>query len=171
MKLPGGVKGPVLFFMLTLICDSREQRVLEFKEGVFGDIIHKGLPVGDYAAQVDGQMIPLVYERKGINDLFCTMASSNYERFKREMARAKELNVKLVLLIEGSMRQVDKGNDRSQFDGDAMLKKLATLYLKYDLEYHFCVDRREMARRIEDTFSAVDRLWKKGGNIECIKMR
>ena len=38
-----------------------------------------------------------------------------------------------------------------------MMKKVVTLYVKYDLEYVFCESRRVMARRIADTFAAVER--------------
>jgi hypothetical protein len=55
---------------------------------------------------------------------------------------------------------VAKGYKHSTFDGESMLKKLATLHIKYDLEYHYFNDRREMARFIEETFSAVERNWK-----------
>lgn len=147
--------------MLKLICDSREQKCLEFRAGVFDEIIRGTLNVGDYGAEVGESRIPIVFERKSLGDLFSTLGSSEYERFRREMHRATESNTKLVLLIEGTMRDVASGYERSTFDGDSMLKKLATLYVKYDLEYHFCCDRRVMSRRIEDTFQAVERLWKK----------
>lgn len=147
--------------MMRLICDTREQRVLDFRPGVFDEIIRSTLSVGDYGAEINDARAPLAFERKGLGDLFSTLGSSEYDRFKREMQRAKDSGIKLVLLIEGTMREVADGYERSTFDGDSMLKKLATLYVKYDLEYHFCCDRRVMARRIEDTFQAVERLWKK----------
>lgn len=146
--------------MLRLLYDSREQLPLDFRDGVFDEVQRATLSVGDYACEVDGGRVPIYFERKGFVDLFNTM-SGNYDRFKAELRRAASLNIKLVLLIEGSMREVAKGHEHCQFSGDAMLKKLATMYLKYDLEYHFCVDRREMSRRIEDTFESVARLWKR----------
>ena len=146
---------------LVLIIDSREQAPLIFREGVFEKSIVRALPVGDYGCEVNGKLIPIIGERKSLQDLFSTLGSKNYERFRREIHKAKELNIKLVLLIEGTMREVAVGYERSTFDGNSMLKKLAMLYVKYDLEYHFCSDRREMSRRIEDTFEAVQRWWKK----------
>ena len=114
------------------------------------------LAYGDYTAIVHGKPCPIVFERKGISDLFGTM-TSGYERFKKEMARAKESEMKLVLIIEGSYSDVWNGIAHSQFSGESMMKKLATLYTKYDLEYIFCENRRVMARRITDTFSAIER--------------
>lgn len=147
--------------MLKLLVDTREQKPLEFRERIFGEIIRSTLSVGDYGAEIDGSRVPIYFERKGLSDLFGTLGTSEYQRFKREMFRAVESNSKLILLIEGTMREVAVGYERSTFDGESMLKKLATLYVKYDLEYHFCCDRRVMSRRIEDTFQAVERLWKK----------
>lgn len=142
--------------MLKLKIDSREQAPLEFKTGAFDEVVVEGLPIGDYWAEIDGIEVPICFERKAMGDLYGTM-THGYERFKREMERAQKHGVKLVLLIEGSMREVAAGYAHSKFTGDAMLKKLAMLYVRYDLEYVFCNDRREMARRIEETFQAIKR--------------
>lgn len=140
-----------------MVQDSREQLELDFSsiEGV--EKVEKVcLAYGDYTAIVHGKPVPLIFERKGFSDLWGTM-TSGYERFKREMERAKEDNVKLILIIEGTYTDVWNGFERSQYDGASMLKKLATLYTRYDLEYIFCESRRVMARRIADTFYAVER--------------
>lgn len=145
--------------LMRLKIDTREQLPLEFNDGIFNEIVREGLPVGDYWLELDGKEVPLAFERKGLGDLFGTM-TQGYDRFKREMERAKEFGLSLILLIEGSMRQVGKGYQHSQFDGNSMLKKLAMLRVRYDLEYHFFNDRREMARYIEEIFSAVARNYK-----------
>ncbi len=142
---------------MVIVADTREQKILDFKgiEGV--EKVEMGtLSFGDYTAVVNDKPCPIVFERKGISDLFGTM-TQGYQRFKAEMARAKESNMKLILIIEGTYTDVWNGIPHSQFDGDSMLKKLATLYVKYDLEYIFCESRRVMARRIVDTYSAIER--------------
>lgn len=142
---------------MIIVQDSREQLELDFSgiEGVEG-VEKVCLAYGDYTAIVHGKPVPIVYERKGFGDLWGTM-TSGYDRYKKEMERAREDNVKLVLIIEGSYTDVWNGFERSKFDGASMLKKLATLYTKYDHEYIFCESRRVMARRIADTFLAVER--------------
>jgi ERCC4-type nuclease len=145
----------------VLKIDSRENLPLEFKDGVFEKVEVVGLPVGDYWVEIDGREVPICFERKSLGDLFGTM-TQGYQRFKRELARAKESKLKVVLLIEGSIREVQGGYKYSKFSGDSMLKKLAMLYVRYDLEHHFFNDRREMARYIEEVFSALRRNWKKG---------
>ena len=144
-----------------IISDTREQMGLDFKdiEGI-ESVEELALPYGDYTALVNKRPIPIVFERKSFSDLWGTM-TGGYERFKKEMERAKTDNVKLILIIEGSYTDVWNGFERSTFDGSSMLKKLATMYVKYDQEYIFCESRRVMARRIADTFLAVERNYAK----------
>ena len=140
-----------------MVQDSREQLELDFSgiEGV-EKVEKMALSYGDYTAIVHGKPCPIVFERKGISDLFGTM-TSGYDRYKKEMARAKADNVKLILIIEGSYSEVYQGFERSQFSGPSMMKKLAMMFVRHDQEYIFCESRRVMARRITDVFSAVER--------------
>lgn len=144
---------------MILLVDTREQKSLDFS-GLDGieKVEDIALAYGDYSALIgkENKPCPIIFERKGFSDLWGTM-TSGYDRFKRELGRAKSDNVKLILIIEGTYSQVYDGFERSTFDGPSMIKKLATLYVKYDLEYIFCESRRVMARRIFDTFSAVER--------------
>jgi len=143
-----------------LIVDSREQLPLQFRPGIFDEIVVKGMPWADYWLEVDGIEFPIMFERKGLGDLFGTM-TNGYERFKVSMEKAAAMDSHMILLIEGSMEDVWKGYQYSQFDGESMLKKLAMLRVRHDLEYHFFNTRREMARFIEEIFSAVMRNWTK----------
>jgi ERCC4-type nuclease len=142
---------------MIIVQDTREQLELDFSgiEGV-DKVERMGLSYGDYTAIVHGRPVPIFFERKGLSDLFGTM-TSGYERYKKEMQRAKDDNVKLILIVEGTYTDVWNGIEHSQFDGKSMMKKLATLYVKYDHEYVLCESRRVMARRIADTFLAVER--------------
>lgn len=150
--------------------DSREQKPLSFNKEVFESIVTEGLPFGDYWAEVqreDGAWceIPICFERKGLGDLFGTMGQG-YDRFKREMERAKDVNVHLILAVEGTLGEVHNGYEHSTISGDTMLKKLSTLRVKYDLEVMFFSSRREMARWIEELFSAVARNYSKEGEVK-----
>ena len=135
--------------------------MLDFK-GIEGieKVEEMALPYGDYTAVVHGKPVPIVFERKGFSDLWGTMSSTDGHRLhKAKLEKAKADSMKLILIIEGSYSDVWNGFERSQFDGQSMLKKLATLYVKYDHEYIFCESRRVMARRIVDTFLAIERHW------------
>ena len=152
---------------MIILSDTREQVELDFSgiEGV--EKVEKlGLAYGDYTALIHGKPVLVVFERKGFSDLWGTM-TKGHDRFKREMERAKADGVKLILIIEGSYSDVWAGFDRSAFSGQAMLKKLAMLYTKYDLEYIFCESRRVMARRICDTFHAIERNYGVGFPLTC----
>jgi ERCC4-type nuclease len=144
---------------LTLIVDSREQLPLSFPSSTFS-VERAGLNVGDYQCRWGEKMIPIAFERKSLGDLFGTM-TNGYERFRKEMERAKDQKIELILLIEKSMREVAKGYEHSRFSGDSMLMKLATLHVKYGLSYHFFNDRFEMTRFITETFKAVNRHYQK----------
>ena len=150
-----GGKAPVL----VITADTREQKMLDF-EGIEGvDKVEEiGMSYGDYGAIIDEKVCPIFFERKGLSDLFGTM-TGGYERYKKEMARAKDNQHKLILLIEGTYTDVWNGIAHSKFDGESMIKKLHTLYIKYDHEFWFCESRRVMARRIVDTYSAIQRNW------------
>ena len=148
-----------------LIVDSRENLPLEFRPGVFDSIVVKGMPFADYWLQVDEIEYPIMFERKGLGDLFGTMGNG-YDRFKVEMQKAKNMDCHLMLLVEGSIQDVWRGYEHSQISGESMLKKLAMLRVRYDLEVHFFNNRREMARFIEEIFSAVIRNWKKENSPE-----
>lgn len=150
---------------LVIIADTREQKALSF-DGIEGvdKIEESALPFGDYTALgkfgEEYKPIPLVFERKNLGDLFSTM-THGYDRYKKEMQRAKDSQMKLILIVEGTYTDVWNGYEHSQFDGPSMIKKLNTLYVKYDHEFWFCESRRVMARRIVDTFSAIERNWVK----------
>jgi len=139
--------------------DSREQLPLQFRPEVFDEVVVQGMPFGDYWLQVGEKEVPLVMERKSLGDCYGTLFSSNYERFKRELERAKAVDCHMMFLIEGSIEDVWKGYKHSSVSGDTMLKKLAMMRVRYDLEVHFFNTRREMARFIEEIFSAVVRNW------------
>lgn len=152
--------------MLIILSDSREQNPLCFDglEGV-DKVSTIGLPVGDYGAVIDGKTVPIFFDRKSIGDLFGTM-THGYERWKRLMKKAKDLKVKLILITEGTYSDVLKGYSHSEYSGDAMVKKLATLSVKYDLEWWPCDGREEMAHRIATTFSAIQRFWSKSSSLK-----
>ena len=123
------------------------------------------LSFGDYTAFVHECPVPVVVERKGLGDLFGTM-TSGYSRFRKEMERAKVSNMKLIIAVEGTYSDVWNGTEHSQFSGESMVKKLAMLQVRYDIETWFCENRRVMARRICDLFSAVERNWVKDSSLK-----
>lgn len=145
-----------------ILSDSREQAPLSFNLDKF-DVVTEGVPYADYWCEIPDTngtytQVPICFERKGLGDLFGTMGQG-YPRFKRELERCKEAKFHMVLVIEGSIRDVHNGYKHSSIQGESMLKKLAMLRVRYDLEVLFFEDRRSMARWIEEVFDAVHRNW------------
>lgn len=143
-----------------IIVDSREQAPLSFNKDRF-DVITEGVPYADYWCEVPNTegsftQIPICFERKGLGDLFGTMGNG-YDRFKREMERCKEAKFHMILVVEGTLSEVLRGYKHSSIEGKSLLKKLAMLRIRYDLEVLFFDGRAEMARWIEEVFDAVYR--------------
>jgi len=145
--------------VIIITVDSREQKPLELKSENITKVIRKKLNVGDYSCQFeDGHIVPIVFERKGVGDLFSTMGTG-YKRFKREMTRAQESNTSLIIIIEGTMTKVAKGYSHSRLPGSSVIKKLFTLQLKYGVPTVYCKDREEMQNYIVNFFEACGRLY------------
>lgn len=147
--------------MLTIIQDTREQKVLEFTSyrNTF-NVIRDTLYAADYGCRFsDDSEMPVAFERKSIADLFGTL-TKGMERFKRELKRASDGGLKLVLIIEGTMSDVLAGIPHSQVEGKSILKTVFTLWVKYDLMPVFCPNRSDMEKFITETFSAIARSYK-----------
>ncbi len=154
---------------MKLYVDSREQIPLEFKvDGIVTEIIRTKLPYGDYAAgweDKNGQHVefmPLFIERKGFGDLFGTL-TSGMERFRKEIARAKEDGISLIIMVEGCFREIVLGTKHSNVEGETILKTLHTLWVKHDVPYILCNDREDMRDTILHMFSAIGRNFKPKG--------
>jgi hypothetical protein len=88
--------------------------------------------------------------------LFQTL-SSNYKRFRKEILRAKESKVLLIIIIEASLSKIIKGIDESQRDGQEVLQQLFSIMFKYQTPFVCCNNRDESSRFILETFLAYGR--------------
>jgi hypothetical protein len=82
----------------TILVDTREQRPLEFS----GPIKSVKLEVGDYAIENPTHSPALMIERKTICDFIGTLGR-DFSRFKREIDRARQLPIYIVVLVEESL--------------------------------------------------------------------
>ena len=145
--------------MWTLYGDTREKQMLDIKPGSnISSFVVQKLPFGDYAAKLDGSnnFLPVFWERKSLADLWGTL-TTGMDRFKAEVARAKESNVTLYLGIEASMTDVYKGFDRSDVLGSQIIRTLYTFKTKYGVEPVFCNSRDELKYHVIETYDALDR--------------
>jgi ERCC4-type nuclease len=103
----------------------------------------KKLDVGDYT--VSGLEDKLMVERKSLGDLWNTLGQQkNYERFLREMERAKDHRLK-YLVIEATLAQVDSGYKWSKVSPANLHAKLISLQVNHNLHVIFA-GREDKAR-------------------------
>lgn len=148
--------------------DTRETKPLEFPQKEVEGVERLKLDVGDYALVLpDGNLAPLIFERKGKGDLFGTLGKG-HDRFRREAQRAIDKGITLVIIVECSLLSVLQGHDRSRVSGVAVAKTLFTLWVKYGIIPVFCKNREEMSNFIYGTFMAISKAHSKKEK-KCIR--
>jgi len=148
---------------MKILRDTREQNLLIFP-GI--EVIDKKLDFADYGCElVDGSVVPIVFERKGISDLYGTM-SSGYERFKREIERCKEAKFSMIIIIEGTLTKVSKGIKHSKRNPESLLSQIFSIFVKYRIIPVFAKDPTEAAKFITLFYTAYEKhyLLTKAGN-------
>ena len=130
-KLPKDFFSQALPENLTIAVDTREQKPLSF------DCHQENLKleVGDYVTT--GEQYSYTYvDRKAGSDLHSTLSNVNYDRFKRELERVRELDSYLFVVIESTPQQMIKAKRAFKRGGNIefILKRLRDL--SYEFEGH-----------------------------------
>jgi len=150
---------------MHIITDTREQKNLNFSRfiGVDNTIVRK-LDVGDYGCIINDVEIPIYFERKSIADLWGTLGTKfGFIRYLKEVERAKESGVELIMIVEESYNCMSSGfkipstRKLSMFSGQAMRSRLNSLYLLDGVRFIFCSNRNEMEMVIYDFFRACEK--------------
>ena len=145
-------------------------------------IQEKGLKVGDYTIAVklpNGEVInfkdKIVIERKAdLNELCCNFFDKKDEegktRLERELDRAKEQGMKVILLVEtDNMHNKILSSKHFRFDKASKVSPkafnsiLRSLQAKYDISIEYC-DKKDSARLIHDILYYHAREYLKGIN-------
>lgn len=136
----------------VIFTDSREQCPLEFDNTTRT----KGMKYGDY--RIAGSHIRI--ERKSVADMWGTL-SGGFERFNREIIRAKKDGAYLVILVEGPFDELEKFPLQAQVRNKI---KIGIEYINHNirdlLQKHqniqilFTKNREEASRIIQKIFSA-----------------
>lgn len=148
------MKGKKKKIEYDLISDTREQNPLPFRGA-----IKKKLEFADYGAEVNGELLSVVFDRKNPQDLWATI-THDHERFKREMERCFEAGFKLIVIVECSYSKfIEKkfeGAYNIKMPHGIIEKILHKMLVRYPgLEFVFCVDRTEMMAYIRNYFRAL----------------
>jgi len=86
---------------MKIFIDTREQQPLSFPNSE-----EMKLDFGDYTSA--GEYYDYTYvDRKSANDLIGTLSLGNLDRFRREVARARDLNSYLFVVIESDMSRLE----------------------------------------------------------------
>ena len=139
-----------------------------YSEPVKYYIQEKGLKIGDYTIAVQlpsGEVInfqdKIVIERKkDLNELCCNFFDKKDEegktRLERELDRAKEQGIKVILLVEtDNMHNKILSSKHFRFDKASKVSPkafnsiLRSLQAKYDISIEYC-DKKDSARLIHD---------------------
>jgi len=109
--------------LLTIQIDAREQIPYPFK-----NMIRKSMNVGDYKlVEIE---TGVVIERKGLHDLKGCLGGS-VKRFAREMDRAREQNLHVVVLVDASFEEFIQDAHYGKMTNNQLnhnLKKFSSIY-------------------------------------------
>ena len=90
---------------MKIFVDTREQKPISFKNSE-----PMKLDFGDYTSS--GEFYDYTFvDRKSEQDLKGTLSGDNYERFKRELERAREFNSYVFIVIESTIEKIKKNNN------------------------------------------------------------
>ena len=162
---------------MTIQIDSREKAraikkiIKTFDQNGVNHYVSK-LWVGDYMSLDNPRLI--VDRKQNLSEL-CSNVCQQHERFRRELTRANEAGIKLVILcehgqgIESLEDVVFWQNPRSfkrkknrygdtiyektkAVSGETLYKILSTMQRKYDVDFQFCT-KEETGKRIMEILS------------------
>lgn len=150
---------------MTIQIDTREhkfelarvQRQIE-KKGV--KTINSKLYVGDYQSLDNPRLV--IDRKKDLQEL-CSNVCQQHERFRRELVRAQDAGINLIILVEhgGDIHELEdvffwdnpriKGSPRAT-TGQALYRSLLTIRDRYGVRFEFC-DKRHTGERIVELLS------------------
>jgi hypothetical protein len=135
----------------TILIDSREQKPLKFKSPTKTI----GLRYGDYALEPNRFKIHI--ERKNLSDFVSTFGVG-FDRFCREVNRAKKDRAYLIILVESTLNDALHFNYLPQTkycktNPDFVFHNVRDLLQRFsNVQFLFCDGRKEMAELVKKIF-------------------
>jgi hypothetical protein len=125
-----------------IVVDTREQLPLKFKDL---NIISSKLECGDYAKSIDSKV---VVERKSLSDFYSTL-SSGFERFKREIQRAAENGIYIIVVTECQLKTVLYAKRKFGLcSGEYIMHHMRQLCREFDnIQFVFADGKTESAKK------------------------
>jgi DNA excision repair protein ERCC-4 len=150
---------------MKILVDTREHLPYTFErfEGV--QVVRGTLETGDYS--LVGLEHLACIERKSIDDLLGCLTSGR-ARFERELARMRPYQLKAVV-VECSLRDISRGNYRSQMNPEAALQSVIAFQVRYSVPFVWAGNRAggeylthgllaKMAREITRQYTAISQV-------------
>ena len=138
-----------------IICDTREKgnkKILEYFTKINQDYIISKLEAGDYMLFKDYSTI--IDKKDGLLELAGNLChTSEHERIKREIARAKELGCKnfIFLIQDNKIKSAEDiknwSSPHTKVKGVTLLKIMQTMKNKYGIRFIIC-PRKDMGKKI-----------------------
>lgn len=138
-----------------IIVDTREKghkKILEYFDKIGQDYIVSKLDTGDYA--IFKCFDTLIDRKNNLLELSGNLCkTSEHERLKREIQRAKDLGYKefIFLIAENNIKTVEDiknwSSPHTKVKGSTLLKIMATMSKKYGVKFIIC-KRRDMGKKI-----------------------
>ena len=142
---------------MTVIVDSREKRWEHIKEWFEKNGIEycvRKLDEGDY--QIEGNPFVSVDRKRNLAELSKNlMNAKDHSRFWKEVRRAREKKIRLVVLCEHggrikSIQDVALWSDKySGVSGKRLMDEIYRVHIAYGVEFLFC-SKRQTAKKILD---------------------
>jgi len=139
----------------TIYVDTREQSWLKFN--VPFEI--KTLSFGDYTCS--NHNCGCFIERKSLSDFISTLSVKNYDRFKKEINKARKNNAYIIVMVEEtlnnalSFQYLPHISKKIKATPEYIFHNARELLQEYDnLQFLFVDGRKEMTRLIESIFAS-----------------
>ena len=136
--------------------EGKHKNVHDYCERHGIEIVRQALPVGDYMF-VDGKTS--IDTKEHLDEIARNLLNrSDKSRFWREVRKAREMGIKLVILCEHggqikSINDVSKWKSKySRVTGRSLIDEMIRLDYSYGVRFVFC-DKRSTAKRIIEILS------------------
>lgn len=139
-----------------IICDSREkknQHILRYFDAENIPYEIRKLDTGDYMESLNPGLT--IDRKQNLDELCGNLFSPDKSRFWREVRRAKEDRIKMIVLIEqgGNIKQLrDVPQWRGKYTkvtGYKLYNEICRCHIAYGVEFWFC-DKRSTGKRIAE---------------------
>lgn len=138
-----------------IIVDTREKghkKILEYFDKIGQDYIVSKLDAGDYA--IFKRFDAIIDRKNNLLELSGNLCkTSEHERLKREIQRAKDLGYKefIFLIAENNIKTVEDiknwSSPHTKIKGVTLLKIMSTMARKYGVKFIIC-KRKDMGKKI-----------------------